>query len=152
VASKAQRGKKVFKVMAEQADKPKRKRVVKSPETFRQRADKITLNEKAPSNSLFSKAKKALAKFLSPIKEALIKFFSAPVFKPFAKPLRIIGKIIVPPYIRKSWQELKLVTWPDLKTSRQLTFAVLVFAIVFGAAIAGVDYGLDKVFKTILLK
>jgi preprotein translocase SecE subunit len=49
-------------------------------------------------------------------------------------------------------QELRLVTWPNWKQSRQLTFAVLVFAVIFGAAIAVVDYGLDKVFRNILLK
>jgi preprotein translocase subunit SecE len=32
-----------------------------------------------------------------------------------------------------------------------LTFAVLVFAIVFGAVIAGVDWVLDKIFRHLLL-
>jgi preprotein translocase SecE subunit len=64
----------------------------------------------------------------------------------------LLGKILVPPYIRNSWKELKQVTWPNWKQSRQLTFAVLVFAVIFGAAVAIVDFGLDKLFKHILLK
>jgi preprotein translocase SecE subunit len=72
------------------------------------------------------------------------------------KPFRFLGKwiglIVVPPYVRNSFRELKLVTWPDWKQSWRLTFAVLAFSAVFGAFIAGVDYGLDKLFKEVLLK
>jgi preprotein translocase SecE subunit len=66
--------------------------------------------------------------------------------------LRLLGKVLFPAYLRNSWQELRLVTWPNWKQSRQLTSAVLIFAIIFGAVIALVDYGLDKVFRSILLK
>jgi preprotein translocase SecE subunit len=75
-----------------------------------------------------------------------------PPFKPLRKPLRIIGLVIFPVYFRRSWQELKLVTWPGFKQSLRLTWAVLLFAIIFGTAVALVDYGLDAVFKRILLK
>ena len=68
------------------------------------------------------------------------------------KPFRIIGYILVPPYFRNSWRELRKVTWPTLKQSRQLTMAVTLFAVIFGVLIAGVDYGLDKLFKQVLLK
>lgn len=68
------------------------------------------------------------------------------------KPLRIIGYILVPPYFRNSFRELRKTTWPTLKMSRQLTTAVILFAIVFGVLIAGVDYGLDKLFKQVLIK
>jgi preprotein translocase subunit SecE len=66
--------------------------------------------------------------------------------------MRFIGYIIVWPYIRNSWRELKLVTWPTKRESRRLTLAVIIFALVFGVLIAVVDYGLDKIFKRILLK
>ena len=58
----------------------------------------------------------------------------------------------IPKFFREAWQELKLVSWPDRKETAKLTLAVLVFAIIFGATIALVDYGLDKVFKELLLK
>lgn len=59
---------------------------------------------------------------------------------------------IIPSYFRNSWKELKQVTWPDRKQTIQLTFAVFVFATVFGVLIAVTDYGLDRIFKRILLK
>lgn len=58
----------------------------------------------------------------------------------------------VPKYFRESWAELKLVTWPTRKETWKLTLAVFVFAISFGAVIALVDFGLDKIFKALLLK
>ena len=58
---------------------------------------------------------------------------------------------IVPKYFRESWQELKKVTWPNRKQTIQLTLAVFVFAIVFAVFIAVVDYGLDKIFRKVLL-
>jgi preprotein translocase SecE subunit len=74
------------------------------------------------------------------------------VLRPLKRPARFVGRIIYPSYFRNSWKELKQVTWPTLKESRQLTYAVLIFAVVFGATIALVDYGLDKAFKDFLLK
>ncbi len=67
-----------------------------------------------------------------------------------AKPLSKIGRIIVPKYFRNSWRELKEVTWPNARQTTKLTFAVVVFATIFGALIAIVDYGLDKLFRTLL--
>lgn len=66
--------------------------------------------------------------------------------------VRLIGRIIGFSYLRSSWQELKLVTWPTRREGRRLTTAVIIFAVIFGALIAGVDYGLDKLFRQVLLK
>ena len=55
-------------------------------------------------------------------------------------------------YIRDSAQELRNVTWPSFRESMRLTGAVILFSVIFGALIAVVDYGLDKVFRQILLK
>jgi preprotein translocase SecE subunit len=63
-----------------------------------------------------------------------------------------LGKILFLGQLKDSWAELRQVTWPTWGQSYQLTFAVLIFAIVFGAAIAGVDYVMDKAFRHILLK
>jgi preprotein translocase SecE subunit len=125
----------------------KPKRLVKNPETFRERAIKATQVSDKPSRA--GRLKTAIGKILSPIFHpigtVLRRFFGL-------KPMRILGKVIFPPYLRNSWAELKLVTWPNWKQSRRLTSAVLIFAIIFGAVIALVDYGLDKVFRNILLK
>lgn len=68
------------------------------------------------------------------------------------KIFRIIGFILWPPYFRNSWRELRQVTWPNGKQSRQLTLAVILFATIFGLLIALLDFGLDKIFKQVLLK
>ena len=130
----------------DKSSKPERKRRVKDPETFRERA--LKANEPAAKTTGKSKAGQTggkaagLGRGLSGFKP----------LQPFIRVFRPIGRIIVPSYLRNSWKELKLVTWPNWKQSRQLTFAVLVFAVVFGAVIAIVDYGLDKIFRNILLK
>ncbi len=75
-----------------------------------------------------------------------------PIFKQFFRLVKLLGLILVPRYIRNSFQELKGVTWPSFKESMRLTYAVIIFAVVFGVSIALVDFGLGKVFKTLLLK
>ncbi len=118
----------------EQPTKPKTKRLVKNPETFRERAVKASEGNDKPSRS--GRAKSAGGKLT----------------KPAAKPFRAVGKRIIPPYIRNSWQELRKVTWPSWPQSRRLTVAVLIFAIVFGVLIAAVDYALDRIFQDVLFK
>jgi preprotein translocase SecE subunit len=135
------------------ADKPtsggKTKRRVKNPETFREKALKATEDSQKPAKA--AKLKAGGAKAVSPIKQSARKMSETKALKPLHKPARIFGKIIVPPYLRSSWAELKLVTWPNWTQSRKLTTAVLIFAIIFGATIAGVDWILNKIFKELLL-
>lgn len=66
--------------------------------------------------------------------------------------VRFAGRLLGMRYIYTSWQELRDVTWPSRSEGRRLTTAVILFAIVFGALVAGVDWGLDKIFKQLLLK
>ncbi len=140
---------------ASQPAKPKRR--IKNPETFRERAVKAAEASDEPKRT--TPVKQASVKFASvifnlfrPVVGVLSKILSLKPFAWLGKVLRLIGKIIFPAYFRQSWRELRQVTWPNWKQSRQLTFAVMVFAIIFGAAIAVVDYGLDKVFRNVLLK
>lgn len=63
-----------------------------------------------------------------------------------------VGRFLVPKYFRNSWAELRQVTWPDRMQTVRLTFAVIAFATVFGVVIAIVDFGLDKLFREVLLK
>ena len=137
------------------ADSPaKKKRIVKNPETFRERAIKAAETSEQPKRS--TRVRRAFgsgaAKPFRPVVNALRKLFRYQPFKFIGWVFKILGRILVPRYVRNSWKELRLVTWPGWKLGRQLTSAVLIFAIVFGAAIALVDYGLDKLFKDILLK
>lgn len=66
--------------------------------------------------------------------------------------IRFIGRILGFSFVRSSWQELKQVTWPTRREGRRLTTAVIIFSVIFGALIAVVDFGLDKLFKQLLVK
>ncbi len=68
------------------------------------------------------------------------------------RPISWLGGHIVPNYFKQAYTELRNITWPNLKQSRQLTTAVILFAIVFGFLVTVLDYGLDKVFKKVFLK
>lgn len=73
----------------------------------------------------------------------------------FWKPFRFVGKILgyvlLIGYVRNSVKELKQVTWPRWRQSLRLTWAVLVFSVFFGVILAIVDFGLDKVFRQLIL-
>lgn len=135
------------------ADTAKNKRRVKNPETFRERATKAAAQAEKPAQpSRLRRAASITATPLRPVSRAGKRVASVKPLRPVGKLLHWVGLVIWPRYFRNSWQELRTVTWPSWKESRRLTYAVLAFAVVFGGAIALVDWGLDKVFKDILLK
>jgi preprotein translocase SecE subunit len=138
--------------MANEAKPTKRR--VKNPETFRERALKAAEADDQPKQKrrFLAAIGRILRAVFRPIGGLFRRIGKLKILKPFRKPARLIGRIVYPKYFRESWRELKLVTWPSLKESRQLTVAVLIFAVLFGATIALVDYGLDKAFKDFLLK
>lgn len=90
--------------------------------------------------------------------------FIAKIVRPFrfllwpfkTRPARFVGRVLVAifflRYFRNAWKELKLVSWPSRKETWQLTFAVFVFAIVFAVFITAIDFGLDKLFRNVILK
>ncbi len=131
-----------------------KKRIVKNPETFRERAQKAADGSSKPKVSHKAKSGlgKLLAKVFKPVWRLVKVIFNRQPFKFIGKILDIIGRILLPKRVRNSWQELKLVTWPNLKQSRQLTFAVIVFALAIGIAIYGLDQVIDKIFREVLLK
>jgi len=128
------------------SNKPKPKRKLKPAQSVREKAQQS--KDTGPKTKKRTRVTKVLGSPFIKIGKALGKY---KLFRIIAKILQFIGKIIVPKYIRSSWQELKLVTWPNRKESRRLTYAVLAFAIVFGALVATLDYGLNDLFKVILL-
>lgn len=127
--------------MAETA-KPKR-RLVKKAETVREKAEKAQEDSKQPRR-LHATKRRVTAPF-RPVGRLAKKLGKFKVF-------RIIGLIIVPPYFRNSWRELRQVTWLKPKESWRLTYAVFAFAAIFGTLVALLDYGLDKIFKEVLIK
>lgn len=130
--------------MAENDNKPaKKRRVIRKVETVREKAAKQTSKE--PS-------KKGVLRLTLSYIGVPFRFIGKQIAKLGRfKVFRIIGYIFVPPYFRNSWKELRKVTWPNNKETFRLTFAVLMFSIVFGAMVTAADYGLDKLFKRIIL-
>jgi preprotein translocase SecE subunit len=132
--------------MADQADKPKTKRRVlraaPEPTTVREQSEKAQAKSGQPARlgrigNVLAAPFRFIGRLFRPL--GRIKFF------------RILGYILAPPYIRNSWKELKQVTWPNRLQTRQLTFAVIVFSLLFGGVVAIVDFGLDKVFRALIL-
>ncbi len=113
---------------------------------------KVKVAKEKRSRSVISKVFGSIGRFIARILRPF-RF----VLRPFkTRPMRFIGrilaKIFLVGYFRNSWKELKQVTWPGRRETTQLTLAVFVFAISFGILIAVVDFGLDKLFKEVLLR
>jgi len=72
--------------------------------------------------------------------------------KPVKFVFRWLGRILWPRYFRNSFREIRQVTWPTRKETWKMTFAVLIFAIVFGAFAQLTDYGFDKIIKRIVFR
>ena len=134
----------------------RKRRVVKKSETVREKASKAA--ETKPKRH---RVRKAVSQTNRPIKalwravKKLLKPFS-PLLIPFkTRPARFVGrilaKILLINYIYNSWLELRKVEWINRRSTLKLTGAVFVFAITFSLLIAIVDYGLDKVFKALIL-
>jgi preprotein translocase SecE subunit len=113
-------------------------------QTMREKATQ-TATKNADKPHRVRKARRAIFSPLRPIVRVLMRIGHW-------KPFHLLGLVLVPRYFRNSWHELGGVTWPSLRQSRRLTVAVVIFATVFGILIALVDYGLDKVFKKVILK
>jgi preprotein translocase SecE subunit len=128
-------------------DTPKRKRRVlrpaAEPSTFRERSEQAQAKSSKPSR--FNR--------LGPIAGAPFRLIGR-LFRPLGRFrfFRFLGYVLFPPYFRNSLRELRLVTWPNRTQTRRLTFAVIIFSLIFGGIVAGVDYALDKAFREFILK
>lgn len=130
--------------MAEEVETPKpKRRLKKAPESVRERAAKAS---EAATN--VPKEERKPRKIFAPFRAIGRGLQRIERFKP----VHFIGLVIVPRYLRNAWRELRLVTWPNRIETLRLTGAVIVFSVVFGILIAITDYGLDKVFKKVILK
>jgi len=135
--------------MADDKAAKKKPRVRKSPETVRERADKKTAKNNAPTGKLRGK----IYKPLSTLRNIGAKEYH-PVKVPQKKGVHHLNKRvrIVPKFIREAWAELKLVTWPSKKEAARLTLAVLVFALAFSIFIQILDFIFNRIVKEIFIK
>jgi preprotein translocase SecE subunit len=138
------------------AEAKKKRRVVKKSETVRERASKSAEAKPKPrhlhrtvhrASGPLKSAAKAIGKALRPLSFLLVPFKTRPAR--FVG--RILAKVLLLNYVKNSWQELRLVEWINRRDTLKLTGAVFVFAIAFGLTVALLDYGLDKVFKALIL-
>lgn len=136
--------------MADNEPAPRAKRRLRTPETVRERAERAQEDAAKPSRRAAIRGT-ASGVAARPAR-SLGRIFNRQPFRFIGKILAFAGRIVFPRYFRNSWRELRLVEWPNGKQTRQLTLAVLIFAVLFGALVALVDYGLDKLFKEVILK
>ena len=53
-------------------------------------------------------------------------------------------------YVKEVIQELKLVTWPTWEELKGSTLVVIIFSVIMGCYIAGLDFGLSWVIDKLL--
>jgi len=77
-----------------------------------------------------------------------------PIPTPKNKAGKFLGKkrrVRMPKYFRESWKEVKKVTWPTRKEALKLSFAVVVFTVIFATFTSLVDYGFNQLVERIFL-
>jgi preprotein translocase SecE subunit len=131
------------------AEPAKKKRLLKKTETVRERSSK-PVKEVKPRR--LHAAKTQVARPLSHVARVGRKEYYLPM--PDNKFGRFLNKrrSIIPRFIKESVSELRQVTWPTRSMTIHLTIAVFLFAFFFGLVVAATDYGLDKLFKQLIIK
>lgn len=127
------------------APQKKPRRLKAAPQTMRERAARES--NKQPKPKRLSK----VVTVFRPLKK-LGKIGSLKIWKPFKAIGRFIGKFFVFRYLRQSSRELRQVEWPNRRQTFQLTSAVILFSLIFGIVVAVFDFGLDKLFKQVILR
>jgi preprotein translocase SecE subunit len=130
------------------AEAKKKARIVKKSETMRERTVKQQGEQKPRRiRRVSNQAKRPL--------KAASKFGRREYYLPL--PDNRFGRFlnkkyhIIPGFLRNAWAEVRQVVWPSRRETLKLTLAVIIFALVFGTAIWLVDYGIEKLFRTIIL-
>lgn len=108
------------------------------PAAKKPKATKSTVASTAPAKKP-PKAKGVKAKAVKPGKQA--KADKKPRRNPFRP---IIG------YFKGAWEELKLVRWPNRRTTWGMTGAVLLYTALFVAIIILLDLGFSKLLETMI--
>lgn len=133
------------------ADTPKKKRVLRKAETVREKAAKSSVEKPEKPRRIRKVASKVAAPFMWASRIGSREWYLP---MPDNKAGNFLNKKrrFTPGYFRSAWKELRQVNWPTRKETWKLTLAVFLFAIFFGVILAITDYGLDKIFRRILLQ
>lgn len=142
--------------MADEAKKARKPRIRKVAPTVRER---VEIAQAEASKEKPRRIRKAFSKVASktprPKVRSRLHLPDNQFFQVLRRVARPVGKVLdklVPRYFANAWRELRQVTWPNRGETWRLTVAVFIFSIVFGALVAGVDKGLDVLFKKLVLK
>jgi preprotein translocase SecE subunit len=119
------------------------KKTRKQPESIRERAERAIADASKPKKAASTNTTTKESK-----KFGLLKRTSKKSESNEKKPRRFH---FFPKFIRLSFAEIKLVTWPDARTTFRLSTAVIIFATVFSVLVTLVDYGFGKIFKKVFL-
>lgn len=119
------------------------KRRLRTQPTLREKTERAS-ETRAKSSS---KVKQGMAAPFRALGRGLTKVWRGKAFTP----LRWVGRVIVPRYFRNAFAELKLVQWPKARLVWRLTGAVLLFGLIMGLAVAGLDWAFEKLFREVLL-
>lgn len=133
--------------MAHQQSQKKTRRLRQAPQTMRERAVSATNQQPKPN-----RVRKVARKAGTPFRAVGRQLGKLHIWKPFRVAGRILARIVVPRYVRNSFKELRMVTWPTRRQTLQLTTAVILFSVTFGVVVALFDFGLDKLFKQVILR
>lgn len=127
----------------------KKRRVVKPAQTVRERATK--LSEAKPKTRRLRNTAGRIGRPLKTAHRVGKKEFYLPM--PDNRLGRFLNKRrrLFPSFFIDAWRELRSVTWPNGRETASLTLAVFVFATFLSAIITLSDFGLDKIFKQLLL-
>ena len=134
--------------MAQSSGSKRRPRIRKSAPTVRELAEAARIKDEGDKPRRIGRL---LAKPAAPVKKLSGTKAGKAAAAPFKTAKRGLSWL-APRYLVNSWRELRQVHWPNRRETWRLTLAVFVFAIVFGALVAGVDKGLDELFKKLVLK
>lgn len=137
--------------MAEASGGRRKPRIRKSAPTIREKVEEAAKAKEKPANG--GRARRILAVPAKPVRR--LNLGERKPVRAAKVPFRYV-KIglawIIPSYFINAWRELRQVQWPKRRETWRLTLAVFIFSIIFGALVAGVDKGLDEVFKKVILK
>ena len=134
--------------MAKEGSGNKQPRIRKTAPTVRQKIEEAQLRAETAQPAAKSRPKATEPRNGKHIFNNKLVLSLASALAPVGKTL----KWLAPRYLLNAWRELRQVIWPNRRETWRLTLAVFVFAIVFGALVAGVDKGLDEIFKKVVLK
>ena len=133
----------------------KKPRIRKLAPTIRERVEIEAAKAEKPKRRPVRKAAsyavvpfKAVARRRPKVPQNRFFSFLAKIFRPIG---RVLNKLL-PRYFINAWREVRKVTWPSRRETWRLTFAVFVFAAIFGGVAYVVDKALDDIFKQFVLK